>query len=399
MKVANKSLKLPAWGLLFAFVCTQVVGSDLSGKETNPQHHEDNGAEISSAFGAWQNIPTSPIAGRYYPVSVWTGTEVIFYAGSNLRRDHAFIDGAAYNPGTDSWRLMPTPGWGNPGITGVFFDDYIYLLTKGKVYKLNPVDGSGYFLPPIDRLRAEKIVAGEQGIWVLGPMKGRNGENGGIGIAKLSVVQDEQGQWRYGTTIQKGNQANNIDIPSGALQVQYQGYSLNDQVVLWNEMSGRGHSYDTESESWSLIEKPLPKGRTVVDSKVMATERGLVAVTRTSGAGDDKTEISVLSNQRWNWTDISLPAIDLQQASIVPAGRWLIILLDGQSYLTVDLETESWTRNEERFLAYFELISAVWSGEQLIAWGYNEFFEDKANSTIAAIWTPNTLKQEFKHEN
>ncbi len=84
-------------------------------------------------FGTWAEMAQAPITSRPHAVSVWSGTEAVFWAGSNLDRDFAYTDGAAYDPPTNTWRSIPVPGWGHPGLTGVFFDGGLYALAKGGV--------------------------------------------------------------------------------------------------------------------------------------------------------------------------------------------------------------------------------------------------------------------------
>lgn len=69
----------------------------------------DRGVRIDPATGAWREISAAPIAGRFAPVGVWTGREVLFWGG--YTQDFGVArDGAAYDPNTDSWRLLGSEG-------------------------------------------------------------------------------------------------------------------------------------------------------------------------------------------------------------------------------------------------------------------------------------------------
>ena len=75
-----------------------------------------DGAALNLANGTWRVIAPSPLSPRQASAAVWTGTEVIVWGG--VVGDHSswLLDGAAYNPVTDEWRLIPSsPSLGNGG--------------------------------------------------------------------------------------------------------------------------------------------------------------------------------------------------------------------------------------------------------------------------------------------
>ena len=56
---------------------------------------------------AWQPIAPNPLGQRWNAVTVWTGSEAIAWGGSELTTDETVhADGAAYDPATNSWRLI-----------------------------------------------------------------------------------------------------------------------------------------------------------------------------------------------------------------------------------------------------------------------------------------------------
>jgi len=65
----------------------------------------DDGAAFDLASGTWRTISEAPLSPRSESAVTWTGTEMIVWGG---RLDNTFYyDGAAYNPATDAWRLLP----------------------------------------------------------------------------------------------------------------------------------------------------------------------------------------------------------------------------------------------------------------------------------------------------
>jgi hypothetical protein len=79
---------------------------------SSPRYTLGDGAAYDVGTDRWRVLPRPPIAGRYDAVAVWTGTEMLVVGG---RRDHAepqggigFLpNGAAYDPAHRSWRRLP----------------------------------------------------------------------------------------------------------------------------------------------------------------------------------------------------------------------------------------------------------------------------------------------------
>jgi hypothetical protein len=63
----------------------------------------DDGAAYDPATGEWRVLPQAPIEARM-PFSVWTGSELVVW-GSGWR-DLRVVNGAAYDPIADSWRSI-----------------------------------------------------------------------------------------------------------------------------------------------------------------------------------------------------------------------------------------------------------------------------------------------------
>ncbi len=65
----------------------------------------DDGAAYDPGSGTWRPLPRAPIDARA-PLSVWTGRELLVW-GTSLRVEDRPRDGAAYDPATDTWRVIP----------------------------------------------------------------------------------------------------------------------------------------------------------------------------------------------------------------------------------------------------------------------------------------------------
>jgi hypothetical protein len=67
-----------------------------------------DGARYDTQTRRWHRIPASPLSGRFYSSAVWTGREMIVWGGSAPGAGGAlFADGAAYNPKSNRWRVLP----------------------------------------------------------------------------------------------------------------------------------------------------------------------------------------------------------------------------------------------------------------------------------------------------
>jgi hypothetical protein len=60
----------------------------------------NDGAAYNPATGMWRVLPPAPLKGPTFPAMVWTGREMVIVGGGTL-------DGAAYDPVSDTW--APTP--------------------------------------------------------------------------------------------------------------------------------------------------------------------------------------------------------------------------------------------------------------------------------------------------
>ncbi len=65
-----------------------------------------NAAEL--AAGNWTTLPPAPVVTRAKAAVVWTGRELVVWGGATgAPEGHPCADGAAYNPATRSWRVLP----------------------------------------------------------------------------------------------------------------------------------------------------------------------------------------------------------------------------------------------------------------------------------------------------
>jgi hypothetical protein len=106
------------------------------GTSADGSKHFADGAAYNPTTHTWRVLPAAPLGARTPLVGVWTGTEFIVWGG-----DAGQEDGAAYSPSTNSWRTLPAlPGStfggtgsgmpaGDPGATAVWTGQAVQLLT------------------------------------------------------------------------------------------------------------------------------------------------------------------------------------------------------------------------------------------------------------------------------
>jgi hypothetical protein len=95
------------------------TGSEVlvwGGQETGPGPLNEGGWAYSPSTDGWRRLASSPLSPRTGHAAVWTGSEMIVYGGttttdSNREFDAGSIlgDAAAYDPATDTWRMLPPP--------------------------------------------------------------------------------------------------------------------------------------------------------------------------------------------------------------------------------------------------------------------------------------------------
>jgi N-acetylneuraminic acid mutarotase len=69
---------------------------------------EGDGFRFDPGSNTWEPIAASPLQARSLPATAWTGRELLIWGGSQDPSGGSFFgDGAAYDPRTDSWRVLP----------------------------------------------------------------------------------------------------------------------------------------------------------------------------------------------------------------------------------------------------------------------------------------------------
>lgn len=343
--------------------------------------------QASSQGGSWRAIPVPPVAGRLVSVVAWTGTEAVFWSGTNLSRNHVFVDAYAYDVAAETWRDVPTPGWGHPGLTGVHLDGHLYLLAKGRIYEQNLGQRSGRFLPKVEGIRPVSIVAGDGHIWIVDPANDPVSLQPGLGIAQFDLGDRE---WRYGAIYAMDGLNSSTEDMTGEQRFRARWSPMG--ILVWDNISYEGLIYDPDSDTWSLVADARDRRNPPLEQQVILTEMGFAFVSKSDGKSSSTT-ISLLTSEGWNSIGIELPAeyrADLFGATFIEAGSHIVAVSDVLPPVNIRLSDGSWTLHENEKMPHAEIVNGVWTGDSLILWASENptDLRQYTSTSVGAIWTP-----------
>lgn len=115
-------------------------------------------AQVSAGLGrpegSWQKLPPAPIDGRWSAYTVWTGQEMLIWAGHDETQTQTTDgpvtvggqrdDGAAYNPTTRKWRRLPTAPF---AITNAVNPVVVWTGTEMIVFGARTTTSNGVVVP------------------------------------------------------------------------------------------------------------------------------------------------------------------------------------------------------------------------------------------------------------
>lgn len=333
--------------------------------------------EAPPGFGAWNPVAAGPLDTRANAATAWTGSEALFWAGSNLTRGLAFADGAAYDPATDTWRTIPVPGWGHPGMASAFLDGEFWATAKGGAVRYDPATGEAVDLTPPDDLLLAAIVVADGEIHGLGPRDWTADGAAEIGIARYRPDRD---RWE---------EAVFLDAPIGGdgdlypFLIEWPVLWTGDEVVLWFP-DGRGLAHDPRTGTWrELPTLALPDGSvpTVTRAAVAGGRVVVLAATADGGA----TGAAWLDGDRWRWPDDRLPIGLTDATTVVGAGDWVVAFSPATPPVVLHGPSGTWEVAGSG--PRVEAPNTVWTGDRLVVWGG---YGPEGGGAAASVWVPST---------
>lgn len=352
-----------------------VLGTDLFRTREARTQVNVVGAPVPVDFGSWEPMAEAPIDPRPYAVAAWTGTRVVFWAGSNLSRGFAYTDGALYDPATDTWEPMAVPGWGHPGLTSAFFDGELYALAKGGGTRFDPVAGQWRDLPPVENMFLAATVATDDGIWGLGPA-----DLNPVGQPDLAIARylPDADTWVVGPTWEGTD--DQASIIAGLSRLESTAVWTGTEIAVCDRTGGC-IGFDPDAGTWRSL--PVVSG-VEGPSLAVATDLGLALIGQIT-TEPSEVAVEVLTSRGWQRKADGIPVERFDTATAAAAGEWLVIFAARQPPTVVHLPSGTWQVVTDGPLAGVEAPNVVWTGEQLVVWGGAPA---EPTTSAGAVWTP-----------
>lgn len=397
---------------------------------TPPTTPAPAGANLASLeAGHWSTLPAAPIVPRQGASTVWTGTELLVWGGeSGANGDVLHNDGAAYNPTTRTWRVLPAgPLSAREGQSAVWtgtemiiwggYDTIsasnFHVVADGAAY--DPSTNTWRLLPaaPLS-IRADALAA-----WTGSEMIILGGhpavETDTLrGVTDGAAYDPATGQWQRlpVPTPPDGHQLN------WAAAVQTGG-----QLLAWSEWSDTQilgpnassttagidlFAYDEQTRRWSLV----PSGATSSPEpdQVLSTGRLVVVRGRPSFcggcAGPPMTDVtSTYDPATDTWTRLPADPLGGSQQMLTFTGLALVSLdTNDVSGPTVPgdasgygITTRTWARLPAAPHGCVNSAPPIWTGHELLA--YCTQPDQTTTPTAGLSFTPGATKSDVSVPN
>jgi hypothetical protein len=326
----------------------------------NPGLLVPNATPEQLAGGHWQALPPLPsgrLARRAGAAVVWTGHELIVWGGVSRDLSRTYTDGAAYDPGTGRWALLPPAPegqwlggdgelvvwtgrevlvWGGLTIPDPVHAPRLGRLADGVAY--DPARRTWRRLPaPPAPLKP--IVGGRWAVWtgrelLVGGVQ-EAGAGGGVVAGAYDPAAD---RWRL------LSQSPGLTGGSGHLQARTVVWA-GSRLLVWNfwsrsarapndltDASGRPDvepdgidlwAYDPATDRWTVLPAPPSEVRRVVANASMVwTGQEVVIASAQAEVSAGRTRATTLAGrydpERDRWTPIAPPPLR-------PGGRVVLV--------------------------------------------------------------------------
>jgi hypothetical protein len=315
--------------------------------------------------GEVRPMAESPLEGRSTMAAVWTGREMIVWGGEAPRR--VFADGAAYDPVTDTWRMLATGPLIERNAPAVVWTGEEVLLWGGHSSDGGKRDGAAYD-PASDTWRtlADAPIASDglpQAVWT--------GEEmlvvAGFNSEAAAAYNPTSDTWRRmppvpGRPIGPETKA----AWTGTHMVVHVAYRSVDPSL---NRPGGIVAYDPTSDTWALV--PPPGGDNASVSSIVFTGNHLVQVNQSPGALIARYDFD---DEAWTgiarWPDGQPP---------METAAWTgehVVLWGNGSTVVIDPDTGAISSTAGGSEANRTQPAAVWADGVLIIWGGFEDMDD-----------------------
>lgn len=244
----------------------------------------NDGFAFNPEASAWEPLPASPLAPRYFAGAVWTGKEVVIWGGLD-DSSGVLADGAAYNPTTHAWRVLPdAPIGGLRPLVSVWTGKQMLIWGSSGPQGPTAVSGAAYDPgsnswsllpdPPVAPMAGQAVWTGRNLI-VMGPQASRS--------IQPQVLQ-------YDPTAEKWTALPTPDL------IPWTGIVWDGSTILAVDDNAGAETLNLDTDQWSRAEGP-PLHAGEFGGPLMAYSSGDTLVVAFGGE-------AVLSNGTWiNLTD------------------------------------------------------------------------------------------------
>jgi len=345
-----------------------------------------DGVNSATLAGVWESLPSAPIPPRSGAITGWTGSEALFWSGGML------TDGAAFAAETRKWRLLTTPQWTHPGLTGMYSDGYLYGLAKGGGSRF-PVDATGpeQQMALVHDMLLTAAVEADGTLWGLGAGLATSPADPYLALARY---QPDSNSWRYAT----GYADSGVQIGFGPDQeVTWTGR----EIVVWGTNRGvavnptLALSAATDVAPWRTVILPSPPkelgAARIVESALISGVDEVAVLVLVEQDGQRHVDIVVeIAPSQWRWLFLGFPVDDLRSVTPAVAGDHILLFDMAGTRYVFDLDGH-WHQQTLDSTDGAEAPNAVWTGDELVVLGVSVNDDGAvAVGAGAAAWTPPT---------
>lgn len=307
--------------------------------------------------GTWRPLPTAPLAARGGHAMVWTGDEVIVWGGFDWN-GRPLTDGAAFDPETGVWRMLPESGAYNASVSAAWTGRHMVTVSATETYRFDPSGQVWHRAPalPIPRgHRLTDVLSTGSSVAAVTEPRVRDGS------AAVFVLGSAADRWRR--------------LPDPPLPVSSGHVVLADDEqmhILGRPVQGAKTASVTlrisrDNPRWMPTEAPPGLENRLLRKLVGAARDGIV-LWGASGDGRDNYA-AARDDDGWRRLDPGPLPTTWAADSIWMGDRLLVWDRLANRGMTLDPTRNQWTPLSRPPVAAHLPRPAVWTGSALFVWG------------------------------
>lgn len=351
----------PTNTLPYAVTAPEPSTTGGEGSPTLPPSTETTIVDIANTLtpGTSETLPESPLTGRIDPMAVWTGSRMIIWGGSTPKPaggETPFDDGALYNPAARTWTMLPpAPISARSNAATVWTGSEMLVwggsdngtsLTDGAAF--NPTTNTWRQLPPFDMAATVRPTT----IWTGTEMIVLDGINGSPHGGAYTPTTDT---WRT------------IATPPGRSATPYPQAAWTGNQMIVTLTTGTNDTpiiaaYNPTTDNWEQLATDMGSGQR---PRLLWTGTEVLAfgMTDTSGGAWNPT------TRTWRTTETP-PKNPTLGAQPVWTGTLAVFWNGGPTITTYDPEADSWADTVGGGLPTPRVDSVrLWADGILLTWG------------------------------